>query len=111
MKIFLTSLIFVATFITSFLFWPEFGYAIGCGGSGANNEGCSAVREYDTSDWRLHGGLTWFESHGICTKSGDDCIPVMSQPERYGTNFGLMLFGSLGIAVIPSFIFYTRPAK
>lgn len=112
MKLFLTYLIFVVIFIVSFLFWPEVRATVSCVNTdGLINSGCSAVKSYDTSDWRLHGGLTWLERQNICTKSGDDCISVMRQPDRYDTNFAVMLIGSLSIAGLLSFVFYRRSAK
>jgi hypothetical protein len=112
MKIFLASLVFIATFIFSFVFWPEFAIVISCeNDDGLINSGCSAKKSYDTSVWRLHGGLTWLERQNICTKSGDDCIPVFGKPERYDTNFALMILGSLSIAGLMSLAFYKKLPK
>lgn len=99
MKVFLVAVIFIATFFLSFLFWPEFGYKIGCGpDTGDPLAGCAALRVVDYSDWRLHGGITWLQWENRDEITGEPRIETLGEPEQYYTHEAGMFLGSLGIA-------------
>ena len=101
MKVTTMILVFIVTFVTSFLFWPEFRYEYESD-CPMNDPlaSCFAFRDVDYSDWRLHGGITWIQQVNRDDMTGEPRIEFLGDPEQYETEQTAMFLGSLGIASI-----------
>lgn len=98
-------LVFVVTFVISFLFWPEFKYDIGCRiQSSESGDRCQWIKIVDYSEWRLHGGLTLLQWENKDKNTSEARFAFLGEPKQYQTNTFVMIAGSIATAATLSYL-------